>query len=456
MVNTKAVVGLSTTATSQSNVTWPKIVALALTWSCFRASAAGAADFWVAPNGQDAAGQGTQTRPWATLQFAADRVGPGDTVHVRDGDYVGFDLRKGGTKDAIVSFKAEGKRVQIVRRNRATPDGINVEGASHVVIEGFIVNEMPRTGVRAVVGSHVTIRGIRASRNGVWGILTGHCDDLAILGNQVSNSVKEHGIYVGNSGDRPLISGNVCWGNRGCGIHMNADLSAGGDGIISGATVQNNLIYDNGQGGGSGINCAGVQDSIIVNNLLYGNHASGISLYRGEGALGPKNDRIINNTIVMARDARWALNISQGGPGIVAWNNILLNDNPSRGSISIEADSMSGFQSDYNIVVDRFSIDESGPPISLSAWRSQVGRDRHSLVSKPQILFMNAAQGDFHLRADSPAIGAADPAAAPKQDFENHARPSGRGPDIGAFERTNGPRAGSRPTVSPATKSPLR
>ena len=193
-----------------------------------------------------------------------------------------------------------------------------------------------------------------------------------------------------------------------------------------------------------------------MNNLLYGNHACGISLYRGEGALGPKNDRIINNTIVMARDARWALNISQGGPGIVAWNNILLNDNPSRGSISIEADSMSGFQSDYNIVVDRLSIDENGPPISLSAWRSKAGRDRHSLVSRPQILFMNAAQGEFHLRADSRAIGAADPAAAPKQDFEIHPRPSGRGPDIGAFERTNGPRAGSRATVSPATKSPVR
>ena len=122
-----------------------------------------------------------------------------------------------------------------MRRNRETPDGINVEGASYVVIEGFIVNEMPRTGVRGVAGSHLTIRGIRADRNGVWGILIAHCDDAAVIGNETSRSAKEHGIYIGNSGDRPIVRGNIVWGNQSCGIHMNGDVSQGGDGIISGA-----------------------------------------------------------------------------------------------------------------------------------------------------------------------------------------------------------------------------
>jgi len=34
---------------------------------------------------------------WATLVHAAAAVGPGDTVHVADGDYQGFDLRTAGT-----------------------------------------------------------------------------------------------------------------------------------------------------------------------------------------------------------------------------------------------------------------------------------------------------------------------------------------------------------------------
>ena len=41
----------------------------------------------------------------------------------------------------------------------------------------------------------------------------------------------------------------------------------GADGIISGALVENNVIYNNGLGGGSGINCDGVQNSVIRNNL---------------------------------------------------------------------------------------------------------------------------------------------------------------------------------------------
>jgi hypothetical protein len=406
---------------------------LAFTWISLCARDTRAGDYWVGPRGRDAAGQGTRARPWATLQFAADRVRAGDTVHVLDGDYTGFNLQRGGTADAVISFKAEGKRVRIVRQNRQTPDGINVEGASHVVIDGFIVNDMARAGVRAVVGSHVTIRGIRASHNGMWGILTGHCDDLAIINNQVSNSVKEHGIYVGNSGDRPYIGGNISWGNRGCGIHMNGDLGQGGDGIISHAVVDGNLIFENGKGGGSGINCDGVQNSKFQNNLLYNNHSSGISLYRIDGGAGSTGNSVINNTIVQAEDARWAVNIVNKGTRNVVANNILFHYG-SRGSINVSADSMPGMRSDHNIVLDRFSPDDGGRFMSLAEWQSLTGLDRHSQVSKPQDVFVNLESNDYHLRDESPALDAADVELAPPLDIHRRNRPVGARPDIGAFE----------------------
>jgi hypothetical protein len=56
---------------------------------------------------------------------------------------------------------------------------------------------------------------------------------VTIIANQVSKSVEQHGIYVGGRRDQPFINGNVRWGNRGCGIHLNNDLSQRGDGIIS-------------------------------------------------------------------------------------------------------------------------------------------------------------------------------------------------------------------------------
>src|SRR5204863_8725469 len=104
------------------------------------------------------------------------------------------------------------------------------------------------------------------------------------------------------------------------GIHMNGDRNfTPGDGIISFALVEKNVIYENGAppGGGSGINCDGVSDSVIINNLLYNNHASGISLYAIDGAEGSSRNRVYNNTIVLASDRPCGINrhaATQGPP----------------------------------------------------------------------------------------------------------------------------------------------
>ena len=103
-----------------------------------------------------------------------------------------------------------------------------------------------------------------------------------------SRSGVEHGIYVSNSGDRPVVRRNTVWGNNASGIQLNADASLGGDGIISNAIIEANTIYDNGSAGGAAINCDGVQDSVIRNNLLYENHSTGIALFMIDGAEGAK------------------------------------------------------------------------------------------------------------------------------------------------------------------------
>ena len=399
------------------------------------------ADYWVARRGMDRERGGGRTNPWASLQFAANHVKAGDTVHVVDGDYVGFDLRRGGDEQSPIRFIAEGKAVRITQRNSRTPDGINIEGASHVVVDGFVVTKMPRAGVRGALSPHLAIRKIRTDHNGSWGIFTAFCDDLALINNHVSSSVKEHGIYVSNSGDRPIIRGNVAWDNRGCGIHMNGDLSSGGDGIISGALVENNIIFGNGRGGGSGINADGVQDSKFQNNLLYGNHANGISLYRICGAEGSTGNLVVNNTIIMASNGRWAVSIGDASSSCKVLNNILLHANAARGSINISKDSMPGFQSDHNLVVDRFSVDDGSSTMDLSRWQALTSQDLHSRVSLPGDLFVDEASSDYHLRDRSPAIDAADPSLAPHLDIEGKARQrpndeksSQTCPDIGAYE----------------------
>ena len=391
-----------------------------------------ATDYWVSPSGNDAASGLSQGNAWATLMHAAGQVGPGDTVHVQPGSYQGFYLDTSGTQAQPITFVANGAGVAITADNPITPDGINVEGADHVVIDGFAVNGRTRAGIRAALSNFVTIRNCTTGDNGRWGIFTGFTDDLVVENNETYGSVLEHGIYVSNSCDRPTVRGNLVHDNFANGIHLNGDASQGGDGWIEDALIEDNVIYGNGVGGGSGINGDGLINSVIRNNLLYDNHASGISLYRIDGATGATGNVVVNNTVINASNARWCININNGSTGNTLRNNILYNEHSFRGVITIDASSRPGFSSDYNAVMSRFSSDGGNTVIGLSAWQA-LGYDTSSFVATPAQLFVSPGV-DFHLAPASPAIDAGTSAYAPSDDLDGAPRPVGGGYDAGAYE----------------------
>ncbi len=400
-------------------------------------SAAHATIFYVDPNGDDT-GAGTIDDPWQTLQKAADTVAAGDTVLVAPGDYVGFDLRTSGTAAAWIRFLAS-TGTRVTTRNPVTPDGINVEGASYVEISGFTVQGMPRNGLRAATGDHVSLRANRAFDNVDRGIFTAFVDDLLIEGNETAGSIDEHGIYVSNSGDRPVIRGNFSHDNNGAGIHMNGDLSQGGDGIISNALVEDNEIRDNGLGGAAGINCDGVQSSVFRNNLIVGNHASGMTFYRIDGGAPSTGNLAVNNTIVMADDGRWGITIRDGSSGNTLRNNIVLTRHAFRGSLGVETatGSQVGLVSDHNILADRITTDGGDTIIDLATWQATYGQDASSFLATEGELFVDPQlpDGDYHLVPNSPAEDAGTATDAPPDDIDGDARPSGQGFDIGADER---------------------
>ena len=397
-----------------------------------------AATYYVAPPPAGNNGNpGTSSAPWATLQYAADRVDAGDTVRVRAGDYVGANITASGTAAQPIVFEADtGESPAIIGDNPETSDGFNLEGVSYVVVQGFTINGRSRSGIRAVECDHVTLRNNTTDQNGVWGIFTAFCDDLLIENNITSRSEEQHGIYVSNSGDRPVIRGNLVWGNSGNGIHMNGDVSQGGDGIISDALVEGNVIYDNGTSGGSGINMDGVQDSLIRNNLLYDAHASGISLYQIDGGGPSTGNRLLNNTVLVASNGRWALNMQDGATNNTVHNNILYNGHSFRGSLDISADSLPGLDSDYNAVMDRFTTDGGDSVLTLAEWQQDTGNDMHSFTATPAQLFVDAAGDDYRLSATSPAIDAGETRTDVPADLAGVPRPQGAAYDIGAYERT--------------------
>jgi len=160
--------------------------------------------YWVAIDGDDA-GPGTRDEPWATLQHAADSVGPGATVYVREGVYEQrVELRSSGTPGRPITFAvAPGERVVLDGSSLEVPPGQNamiaIDSQRFVTIRGFEI-----TGYRSDVSGHVPI-GI---------LVTGAADHVRLAGNVVHdmgttfqgrNGGDAHGIAVfGTAGDHPI------------------------------------------------------------------------------------------------------------------------------------------------------------------------------------------------------------------------------------------------------------
>jgi hypothetical protein len=414
--------------------------------------------YYVAPSGNDG-NPGNNTLPWQTLQHAADSVVAGDTVIVEAGNYAGFvvgwDTANPGTPTAPITFDAQ-PGATVTGRNADTADGIDLEpGDGYWVINGFTVTNdgsITRAGIRVTGSPGVVVENNNVSGMGTWAIFSGFADNLTVTNNVAANSLSQHGIYVSNSCVNPVVTRNTVYGNAGCGIQLNGDISQGGNGLITGALIADNVIHDNGTAGGAGINCDGVQSSTIENNLIYAEHASGIALFRQDGGGGSKNNVVVNNTVLVAADGRWALNINTGSTGNKVFNNILYDANARHGSIEITSDSLSGFRSDYNVVVNAFSKDGGNTLLTLSRWRTLTGQDRHSRIATPAQLFVNVSGNDYHLSPTSPAINAGTSQDAPPTDLDGNPRPyPGRGYDIGCYEYQGNPQ---RPEAVDAALAP--
>jgi parallel beta-helix repeat protein len=418
-----------------------------------------AATYYVATGGSDAA-NGSSFAPWATLQHAVETIAPGDTILVRSGTYAGCRIRNPGTVSAPKTLARDTGALVLI--NTPGPQNshsslIEIENGSGSevtdwTIDGFEVANSPHHGIDIRITNRITVRNCyvhhsaqSSSGDGIFLAFSAH----PLLENNEVAFNTEHGIYDSNSADNPTIRGNRSHNNSGGGIQLNADLSSKcpcgttvRDGIISFALLENNVIYENGVNGGSGLNLDGVDDSVIRNNLLYNNHAFGISLFSVDGAHGSSRNKVENNTIVMALNGRWCLNIPKskgngGSPtGNVAKNNIFYTERADKGSIDVYSTAASVLQSDYNVVVDRFSTNGGTSVTSTLAQWQALGLDTHSFVSTAGALFVDVPNNNYQLKSGSPAVDAGTNLSPDVvADITGLARPQHLAYDIGCYEQ---------------------
>lgn len=382
------------------------------------------------------------------MQAAVNAAQAGDTVVVFPGSYVGFTVSRSGTSQAPIRIVASGSGVVIDRGGNSDSDGIRLQDVSYVAVEGFTIqsgaNSSPRVN-RCVSARGATadapmrgniVRAIQCIQPDSEGFYLSQFANGLIENNVITNpgrngQTRQHGLYLANAGsDGTTIRGNTITAVVNAeseGVHINGDLSIGGDGLISNLVIEGNRIGS--AGGNNAINMDGVQSALVQNNLITASGHHALRAYAIDGAAGPRNMKIVNNTFVT--DKGWAIKFSEDVGGHVIFNNILIG---SAGSLAVG----STLTSNANVFGGNLSDDSENTTISLSVWRSRSGQDAASVSSTKTATFRNASGGDFRPSTTSPAKDTGVPSlgglSAPARDIDGTARPAGTRADIGALE----------------------
>jgi parallel beta-helix repeat protein len=373
---------------------------------------------------------------------AADITNPGDTVLLMNGVYTNsaqtgsvLGITRSGNANAWITYKAYPGHFPKIQHN--TWNGIIVYGASYIEINGLevignnanitlayalsqksnLTNPLTNGNCISLDGRDIGVHHIRILNNKVHdcggaGIAALATDYVTVNNNTVYNNAW-YSLYGGsgislwknwNSDNnqtqyyKMLVIGNKTYNNQ---MYVPWYLSgtiSDGNGIIvdvsklnengayKGRTlIANNISYNN---GGAGVLAHDSEHVDIINNTAYLNMQSP-NLIKGQIYAGYSSDvRILNNIVY-------------GSPG--------QNMNSNRNNINVTYD--------YNLYPKNTVIPVLGS---------------HDIIADPQ--FVDPSNGDFRLKATSPAIKSGLYWKGLRTDYAGNPRPVGTPFDIGAYQ----------------------
>src|SRR6266496_2286360 len=468
---------------------------------------------------------------YKTLQEAADVSQGGDLIAVMPGSYAGFVVEdKASAADGrYIHFKAMGEPGDVViNQPSRTPDWmILLRATHHVIVQGFNIAGSnsadtaphgPRAGIMmdgdfsqtSKQTHHIILIDNFSHHHRKWGFHSRDTHTVLIQNNLLAFSKQEHSGYASDGSDNYVIRRNIFFGSNASGLQCNLDsVSSFHDliknpqlkgypeerptrewamGLLKLATekfgannfpdgkgvnfiTEENVINQNGRAGGGSLNLAGLQESLIQNNLIYGNFNHGIAQWddanpydagyvdpgpfasnevKGPDDLplwGCQQNVIRNNTVLMNNPGRSAMQCRNGSWGAKMRNNIFINDQPS--SIEVFNTSIYRLDSDFDVIntLRYAEVPEAlkslatrlpeGPQTIAGVTQERAAKEFVRFSNEPWVIFdgkwwrLNPNRPDLRPRADSKLFaGWGDSAELSKRDLAGRER---KGVSVGAF-----------------------
>lgn len=360
--------------------------------------------------------------------------GTSTLVDVRDNEVRGntgsfvSGLGMGGINGATLTL--EGNTIADNQNNSAFAGGVQIQsnGDSAITVRNNVISgnsgsfangiQVQQNGLNTIVfeGNTVQDNVNPLCTYGGAQIQNNQNGDITVIGNTIegNSGSGSNGIRLQNNGNGIIVfeSNTVANNDNPLASEGGASLGSNGNGEIQ---VANNVVYDNSAGlRGGGINVSAAAETInVVNNTVFGNSVEdstgvGGGIYIGTGSntleINLFNNILYSNSAVAA-DSGADLLVILDGATVQLFNNDFTQ-------------SCFGMASPFNC-----------DPATV-AGLSQGG----NIDTDP--LFVDSANGDFQLQADSPAIDAGDLSAPglPALDFAGNPRVVNGQVDIGAFE----------------------
>lgn len=432
------------------------------------AAEASGTTYYVATDGSDSHA-GAQTKPWRTIQHAADVLQPGDTALVRAGTYAEeVELVHSGAPGQPITFAAyPGETVlldgggtlysafQTVDR---TPD----PHVSDIVITGFTIRNYRGFGIVAwSVNNRLTLLDLVIENSGDAGIRLSNSDGsrierVALRHNQggfdctpilpglASDPGCTH-LYLadvqaidnGTQGDTGTDAFAV---ERGAHILVERCLASGGvgDGFdfkSDHTTLRRVEAHDT----RNNIKLWGV-DSTLVNALAYDAYADANLVLTAGGSY-----TITNVTIANMRDTAYLVvagDTSDSGPTPVRISNsIFYNDNPkNEGTLLLFGPDVTQAEVTHNLFYNPYRTDDvicaefapyNGDCFSATDINQGVWTQPQNRYADPA--FVNPSAKNFRLQVNSPAVDKGSAGLGPPDDLAGNLRDAQ--PDLGAYEQ---------------------